>query len=249
MSGKLKRYHHPKVIEHLAANYVLGPLPKRVRRRVNNLRQTGQYPLLNQRIQFWQHKMSPLDDKIPSLAPKTDTWHKIQAQINPPVHTAPSPWYRVFTPRFYQWTSACSLLMLALLSVYMLTQAPSVGPLSYVAVLADDKQNAQLVAATYGQSQTLLLDIVELPEIASGETLELWVTSKTDRQTRSLGEIPLNVSSFARKLTTAQWRLIKDSESLLISIEEAGGSAIGEPSGTIVARGACVRLSAWQTQS
>jgi anti-sigma-K factor RskA len=249
MSRELKRYQLPEVVEHLASHYVLGSLPIRVQRRVETLRRDVENDSLNARIQFWENSMSPLNEKISPLEPKASTWENIHAELNSNSRNeAKQPWYALFTPRFYQWATACSLMLVALLSVSTLNQSDSVGALSYVAVLADDQQKPQLVAATYGESQTLLLDIVQLPEVQEGETLELWVTSKTDFQTRSLGEIPLNVASFSRKLSNAEWRLIKDSDSLLLSIEEAGGSAIGEPMGAIVSKGACVRLSGWQEQ-
>lgn len=247
MSRELKRYQEPEVIDHLASHYVLGNLPSRVRRRVETLRCDTENEGLNARIQFWENNMSPLNEKVTSLEPRANTWKNIKAELNfPKPEEHKRPWYGLFTPKFYQWATACSLILVALLSVFTLTQPEPVGSLSYVAVLADDNQQPQVVAATYGESQILLLDIVQLPKVKLGETLELWVTSKTDFQTRSLGEVPLNVASFSRKLSNAEWRLIKDSDSLLLSVEEAGGSPIGEPMGAIVSKGVCVRLSTWQ---
>jgi anti-sigma-K factor RskA len=88
----------------------------------------------------------------------------------------------------------------------------------------------------------LVLDILTLPEIDSEESFELWVTSKTDNQTRSLGEIPKGQSSFDRQLSDAEWRLIADSSFLIISVEDIGGSALGEPSDRVVSKGLCIRL-------
>jgi len=58
--------------------------------------------------------------------------------------------------------------------------------------------------------------------------------------------LPRNMSLVEQQLTEAQWRLIKDSDSLIVTIEEQGGSPIGEPSDIIVSRGLCVRLQEWQ---
>jgi anti-sigma-K factor RskA len=251
MSTKLNRYQSPEIIDHLAANYVLGTLSTRVNARLNKLRLQIEFTELDKRIQFWEQKMSPLNEKTAEIAPKVETWQQIQAKLNHSVTQAPqkTPWYHFFNLRFYQVATACSLLLIALLSFQSIQlDEPNPGSLSYVAVLADAKQSPQVVAATYGESQTLLLDILTLPHINEDETLELWVTSKTDKQARSLGEIPTNVASFTRQLSDAEWRLIKDSDSLLITVEEAGGSPIGEPLGEIISSGACIRLSAWQEQ-
>lgn len=250
MSGKLARYDIAEVADHLASNYVLGTLSESVRRRLEKLRKDPQYRALNKRIQFWENHMSPLNDNIPELKPHKDSWAQINKAINPQINIEkPLPWYKRFTLNYYQIATACSLVLVAWLGIMTLTQPPNPGSLSYVAVLNDAQQQPRVVAATYGDSQTLLLDIVSLPSIDAEQSFELWVTSKTDKQTRSLGEVPVNLASFSRQLSDAEWRLIKDSDSLLITIEEAGGSPIGEPMGTLVSKGVCVRLSAWQKQA
>lgn len=248
MSGELNRYQHPDVVEHLSSNYVLGTLSESARKRLEALRLNSDFALLNQRIAFWEQKMSPLNEKVPELAPKDDTWKRIQAQLNHVPATQKQPWYKWFDLRFYQWATACSVLLIALFSFISIQQPTHQGALSYVAVLADENQQPQVVAATYGETQMLMLDIIDLPSVSSEETLELWVTSKTDKQARSLGEIPTDVASFSRQLSNAEWRLIKDSDSLLITVEEAGGSPIGEPMGNLVSQGVCIRLSGWQEQ-
>lgn len=248
MSGKLNRYQRPEVVDHLASHYVLGTLSAQVAKRVNTLRQQFDYDLLNKRIQFWEQKMSPLNEKVPELEPNPETWRNIQAQLMPSTKKAERPWYKRIELTLNQWATACSFVLIAMLSVSYFQQPDSQGALSYVAVLADEQQQPQVVAATYGDTQMLMLDILSLPTVGKDETLELWVTSKTDKQARSLGEIPADVSSFAKQLTVAEWRLIKDSDSLLITVEEAGGSPIGEPMGETISKGVCIRLSGWQEQ-
>ena len=123
--------------------------------------------------------------------------------------------------------------------------ANSPEQLSYVAVLTNEKGAAHLVASTYGDSKKLVVNVINIPDIDTEQSLELWVVSKTDAQARSLGVIPQGQSLIEQQLTQAQWRLIKDSESLIVTMEEAGGSPIGEPSEMIVSRGLCVRLQEW----
>lgn len=250
MSRKLTRYQQPEIVNHLASNYVLGTLSSKVRQRVDTLRRSADYQLLDTQIVYWETNMSPLNEKIPALTPKTETWQKIQVDLNlaSAKQAKPNGLSEWFNAKFFQLATFCSLCVVAVLSYTYVNQPENIGPLSYVAVLADNNQQAQLVAATYGESKTLLLDIVTLPELQQGETFELWVKSKTDFQVRSLGEVPIDVDSYSRELSEAEWRLIKDSDSLLISIEETGGSPIGEPMGDIISSGACVRLSAWQEQ-
>ena len=251
-SESFARYFQPEVVDHLASSYVMGTLSTRTRNRVDTLKNSFECRHINERIQFWENRLSPLDEKTPEMAPKPETWQVIQSQLNMTTSAKSSrslsssnvsSWSWLFAPR---WATAFSLVLVAVIGLSVMQKPDTMGTLSYVAVLADENQTPQVVAATYGDTQTLMLDILALPDVEEGEGFELWVTSKTDKQTRSLGEIPIGTSSFNRQLSDAEWRLIKDSDSLLISVEEIGGSAIGEPSGEIVSSGLCIRLSAWQ---
>lgn len=248
MYRELKRYQHPKIVDHLASNYVLGTLPDLVAKRVDSIRANEVNQALNDRILFWETTMSPLNDDIQEIEPLSATFANISHELGfSESAEQPEAWWKSWFRSPVHWVSVASVFMVALLSINTLQTDDSLGPLSYVAVLANTDQQPQLVAATYGDTRTLLLDIVELPVLAKEESFELWVKSKTDNQIRSLGEIPKGQNSFERELTVAEWRLIKDSDSLLVSIEEIGGSPIGEPLGQVISQGACVRLSAWQS--
>lgn len=260
MSGQLARYCHPVVVDHLASNYVLGTLKGAVRQRTYNLSRLPEYRELSQRITYWENKLAPLNDEIAELPAQAKVWTNIEQHITPSSQTSSvqdehqtdqnkansSPWWRWFGFQPMHFLTAFSLFLVMLLSVNYLNEPESPGTLSYVAVMTDENETPQVVAATYGESQLLMLDILTLPDIDSEESYELWVTSKTDRQTRSLGVIPTGTNSFSRELTVAEWRLIKDSDSLLITVEELGGSSIGSPMGETISKGLCIRLSAWQ---
>lgn len=248
----IQRYSNPTVVDHLASNYVLGLLSPRVRKRVEHLKNHFNYRHINERIHYWEQKMSPLHNSTPELAPAPETWKRIQTRLKLEA-TAFQPeqmtsrkgtsWFEWSSFAMWRWSGVFSIVLCILLSVGLIRQETPLGPLSYVAVLQDDNQAPQVVAATYGDSKQLVLDIINLPNLDDEQSYELWVTSKTDNQTRSLGEIPIGSSSYDRQLSEAEWRLIADSSHLAISIEDAGGSALGEPSDEIVSKGICVRLT------
>ena len=77
--------------------------------------------------------------------------------------------------------------------------------------------------------------------LPADQDYQLWAVSRSDGETRSIAVIASKDMTLL-ELSEAQWRLIKDSESLMLTIEEEGGSAIDEPSDELVARGLCVRL-------
>lgn len=247
MSEQLNRYDNDTITEHLASQYVLGLLTTKVSQRVEKLQLSNQK--LADKIIYWQDRFSNFDKQTAELAPKIQTWHNIEQifvepETNSTTSTHKTPWWSwLFFPQF---ASAVAVVTIAVLSYLVLKPLNVDDPLSYVAVLTDKNQQAQLVASTYGESKKLIVNVINTPKIADDQDLEIWVVSKTDQQARSLGVIPRNTPLVQKQLTNAQWRLIKDSASLIVTIEDLGGSPVGEPSELIVSRGLCVRLKDWK---
>lgn len=248
MSQQINRYNNETIIEHLASQYVLGLLTAKTRARVEKLCKTNQ--ALEEQIIYWQQRFCRFDQQTAELAPKAQTWQNIESALTQSEqHTANDV---AIKPSFWSWlhfpqlASAIAIVTIALLSYLVIKPINTNDPLSYVAVLTDKNQQAQLVASTYGESKKLIVNVINNPKIAQDQDLEIWVVSKTDQQARSLGVIPRNTPLIQKQLTNAQWRLIKDSDSLIVTVEERGGSPIGEPSELIVSRGLCVRLKDWK---
>ncbi len=203
----------------------------------------------NDNQQVTDHKISqddikPVTVNVPDNATENTTDNTCNSWFN---HLA-EKFNRWLSTPSYRYASAFSILLFAVLLAFIkpLTQTNNNNaPLSYIAVLTEQEGQAHLVASTYGESLKLVINIINAPQVNDEESLELWVVSKTDQQARSLGVLPVNQSLLEQQLTNAQWRLIKDSDSLIVTVEEAGGSAIGEPSEMIVSRGICVRLQEW----
>jgi len=173
--------------------------------------------------------------KSPSLLSSITAWFN-HAVLSTPLFSTP----------MYRLTTAFSMVVLVLVTLIVNPLSNNTEQLSYVAVLTEKDGSAHIVASTYGESKTLVVNVVNTPTIDKEQALELWVISKTDAQARSLGVIEQGKTLIEQQLTQAQWRLIKDSQSLIVTIEEVGGSPIGEPSEFIVSRGLCVRLQEWK---
>jgi len=255
MPKQLNRYLNNKIVEHLASQYVLGTLTIKVRTRVEKLR-IGNQPL-ELKINEWQEQLSSLDQHTVELPPSEQSWQNISSKLNL-IEKDTTPiqeqywgggFFVWFSTSFNRLSAGLSAICLVLMTILLFNGiSPPIKPdsLSYVAVLTDSDEQAHLVASTYGESQKLVMSVINMPTISSDEDLELWVVSKTDQQARSLGIIPKNTELVEQQLTLAQWRLIKDSDSLIITIEDEGGSPIGEPSELIVSQGLCIQLQEWQ---
>ena len=269
MTNKAARYQQTNVVDHLASQFVLGTLAPLVRLRVISLCKHNE--ALENRINFWQEKLVVIDHKTVKLPPHDDSWSVISQALDldavvnhetikvDPLQNVKQSFFSkvtnwwsdnifsspIFSVPTYRLSAAFSLVVLVMATLIVNPFSNSAEQLSYVAVLTDQKGSAHLVASTYGDSKKLVVNVINIPDIDTEQSLELWVVSKTDAQARSLGVIPQGQSLIEQQLTQAQWRLIKDSESLIVTMEEAGGSPIGEPSEMIVSRGLCVRLQEW----
>jgi len=269
MANSAERYQQTNVVEHLASQFVLGTLTPLVRKRVIALCEHNKD--IESRINFWQEKLVSIDKKTVERPPHEDNWaaitqalditHDVKHETTETSQLASekqgflskfTTWWSsnifsssIFSVSNYRVSTAFSLVTLLMVTFIINPFANSPEQLSYVAVLTDKQGSAHLVASTYGDSQKLVVNVINMPDVDKGKALELWVVSKTDTQSRSLGVIPQGRDLIEHQLTQAQWRLIKDSESLIVTVEDAGGSPIGEPSEMIVSRGLCVRLQEW----
>lgn len=273
--SSIARYQQTNVVEHLASQFVLGTLSNLVHKRVIKLCKDNKR--LENRISFWQEKLISIDQKTVELPPSDQSWSIIADTLNLDLDTAKSPMTEknkkpehvkesllskvtnffsnslssisFFSTPMNRLTTAFSVVVIVLATLIVNPVLKKGDQLSYVAVLTEEDGSAHLVASTYGESKKLVVNVVNMPSIEKEQAFELWVVSKTDAQARSLGVIPQGKKLIEQQLTQAQWRLIKDSDSLIVTMEEAGGSPIGEPSEYIVSRGLCVRLQEWNTNA
>lgn len=250
MPFRLDRYEtNDIIVQHLASHYVCGLLPQRVHNRVKQLLLDRPQGSLDRAIHYWEAQLAPLDTLTPEVQPDANIWSNIEDSLGlaAPKATLASRLFKWFTQPSVLVAQTAFALFAVVTSITVVLNQPANEDLSYIAVLSND-QVPQLIAATYGESKQLKLDILALPEPSDDEDYELWVVSKTDRIARSLGIVDVSVENQSRQLSEAQWRLIKDSHSLLITREEAGGSPFGEPLGEVVSQGLCIQMPGWQNE-
>ena len=94
-------------LDALAAEYALGTLPGRARRRLARVAQTD--TVVASAIRGWEHRLSPLADAAPPITPSPRVWRVIALRLGlEPVRTpTPGPWWtRV---GFWRGFAACEL--------------------------------------------------------------------------------------------------------------------------------------------
>ena len=73
------RYEDPELRERLAAEYVLGTLPSRSRRRFERL--MTEDPALARVVAAWADRLAPIDAATPAEDPPARVWRAVEARI------------------------------------------------------------------------------------------------------------------------------------------------------------------------
>lgn len=227
----------------LALEYVLGTL--RGEERDEFEQQLANDERLLKEVRSWEAALMASPESMPALEPKADTFKKIKAAINQnssAENDKPLSIWEKLLP--WKMISAAAFAMLIVVSGLLLNntvnQDASLNT-DYVAVLVDGKDTPILTALTASDGNTLWLKW-ENWQASHKHSLQLWAKSRRDGQVRPL--LVFNETELTQvKLDEATLRLIQDSSHLIITQEEVGGAALGEPSDMVIAKGVCIRLA------
>lgn len=247
-------HQHPDTIERLAAEYALGTMPPRARRRFEALMR--QRADIEQAVWSWHDTMAPALAAQKPMPVDAGQWRQLEARLFNSTTQQPkstSWWARWFGPIPSGMWAAGLVMGLAVPSLVDLkrgdadTSAPvairqAQLPDSYVGVLATANGQGGLVVSSLRHG--LKVDIkqqVSVP-VPSGHTLYLWQIDAKG-QVRTVAAIPdMSASGFV-SLALAQpaETVFKDAVELAVSIE-AQGSTPTQPSGAWVYRGLCGKV-------
>lgn len=222
-------YSKPELADRLAAEYALGTLRGGARRRLQQL--LPAHPTLAAAVRGWEARVHALATPLPALAPSPRVWQQLQARL---FGAAEAP--RRFWQRLAWWRGLSALAATACVALaVLLLQPPPVQP-PLVVVLNGTPEGAALVSAGFVASvsadgRALVLKPLGTAQVADGRALELWVVPATSAP-RSLGLVSAQGAT-----TVLRNELLKGAQALAVSLEPAGGSPTGAPTGPIVSVG------------
>jgi anti-sigma-K factor RskA len=232
------RLTNDQLRDRLAAEYVLGTMPTRTRRRFATL--LRQVPALRRAVAAWEERLMPLADAIPELAPPARVWNAIEARVHPGDRAVPGGfWQSLAFWRLSSFASAAVALAAVLLLVIPGGPAPEI-PGRMVVVMNDVKTSQPAMTATWEPGQQgeriVRLRVLGHAEMAPGTAWEMWMLPGGGEKPVSLGlitthdtQIMVVPASLASRLDAA--------DGLAMSVEPAGGSPTGQPSGPVLYAG------------
>ena len=186
--------------------------------------------------------MAPLLDEIAPVAPPDSVWRRIEARLGPANDNV-----TVLQRRIGMWRgiAAGAMALAASLAVCPRLQPPAAGADGAAGRPADGgdarrRQEPMKVVASWdpGTRQLVLAVPADMPA-DPGHSHELWVIP-ADGKPRSLGTMPAGKRMHMR-LADALAQLLQQGATIAISVEPAGGSPTGAPTGPVVASGALSR--------
>ena len=213
-----------ELVDRLAAEYVLGTLRGRARRRFERWLVS---PQVGDIVKGWEARLAGLEPPLRQVTPPPAVWrgieNRLQLRRKPPV----------------RWLAlAASLILFAVIAIHAIRQPPAPPALAatHQALIGESAQTIYWRVELLGDNQELAVQVQAAHALAAGKALELWVLPAPgvhDGQPVSLGLLPASGAE-RRVLTAAQRAALAGAKQLAVSLEPAGGSPTGLPTGPVL---------------
>jgi anti-sigma-K factor RskA len=233
-------YRNPELRDRLAAEFVLGTLVGPARARFQSLLRYD--PGLRDTVARWEARLGPLVHAGTDIAPPERVWRGLQRRIQRR-ERRPRWWGSLALWRFVAGTGAAFALILA---VVIATMPQPEATMSTVAVLSDEAGNPAMVVAwppmqAMHDPHVRVKIMQEHPAMAPSTSWELWVLPGGKAVPVSLGLVTLDRVQVV-KLPPAVAAKMQGAWGMALSVEPAGGSPTGAPTGPVIFKGQCVRI-------
>lgn len=243
------KYRSAELRDALAAEYVLGTLRGRARRRFEHSLRTD--PMLREHVRAWQARMAPLDAAANDVQPPAHVWDAIERRIggaprsqSPAAARARTPAAGGFWSNLAFWRGGAFAGLLLSLVLGALLAVKSAEPQTMVVIMEDQSAQPKITVSWEKERQggrRLRLRVIGHQTMEPNTTWELWMLPEGGSKPVSLGLINTHETQslrVPRELAVA----IDRARGLAMSVEPAGGSPTGSPTGPVLYKGECVQL-------
>lgn len=217
-------YLRPELIDRLASEYVLGTLRGAARRRFERLMATHYW--VRAAVWQWESQLVPMVGSLAPIEPPRRVWKRIRAQLK--YATTPdrriAPWLG--------WAVAASLAVLAVTAQFNYSQEQAKPDL--MAVFADDTSAPLWTVSLDLETGQILARSINASAAAVDKAFQLWMLPADGSAPRSLGLLPVSGGQASNDLPAGLLAILQANAGLAISIEPAGGSPTGLPTGPVI---------------
>ncbi|MDE2581391.1 MAG: anti-sigma factor [Rhodospirillales bacterium] len=240
----------------LAGEYVLGTLDEAERAAAAAL--AAQDADFARAVAVWERRLAPLADLAAPAAPPPEVWERIAASLDALPAAVPARQARGlpasaaaaesaggpavgrdsglspamtrpfrFGVRFWQATTFGALALAAALAGFIVLRPPMTPGLAVL--MPKGGGPAAMLAVTAGAGEMMIRPASVLAPVPPGREMELWALPPGARQPRALGMLPPG----GRRLRMP----MRPGTEIMVSLEPAGGSPTGLPTGPVVYAG------------
>jgi len=218
------RYETQELLDRLAAEHVLGTLRGAARRRFERL--CAESAAARGALHRWEDDWSVLSRSLRPIQPSERVWANVSRRLFGARSAAP----RVSRWRTWQLAAAASLIAVALIVGLIVHQQQP--PLQTLAVLGTDSAHPLWRIERRTQLAALTIRVVGPVQRLPGKAYELWALPRGGAPV-SLGLLPAG-GTYERTLNSAQRAALLAADKVAVSVEPAGGSPTGGPTGPVV---------------
>jgi anti-sigma-K factor RskA len=216
-------YERPELLERLSGEYALGVLQGRARTRFGRLVDASR--MARAHLQRWEDDLSVLSRSLEPIQPSARVWDGLERRL---FGTRSSLTRRA--PRIWKLAAAAGVVAVALI-IGLVVREQQAG-LQTVAVLRTDPTHSLWQIDRTKELSALTIRTVGPVQVAQEKAYELWALPRGGNPV-SLGVLP-TAGKVERILTPSQRAAFLAADKLAVSIEPAGGSPTGSPTGPIV---------------
>ena len=223
---------NPRIRSALAGEYVIGTLTGTARRRFERLLEHD--PSLMGEVEAWQSQLYQLVELLPERTPPVEVWEKLSRRVIPDESGARGIWDSLF---FWRAGAVLAGALAIVLAIGVGTEWKTPRPLDYHVVVSDQEQRAIWLVSTAIEHESVNVRTLADQIVAVEQSLELWLIVSADTPQISLGLVP---DSGSTSLPLSQTTLTRfaGATALAVSLEPAGGSPTGLPTGPVLYHGA-----------
>ena len=213
-------------LDALCGEYLLGTLRGRARRRFE--RALREEPRVATRLAYWQRAYVPKPSTMIELQPPARVWKQLERELQ--LARYRTPWHR----RLGVWRAfaVAATAAVALGIGFEVLRPVETGPAVQIAELEGKADVARVIARLSRDGRTLELRPARAVIAGQNQSYELWLLPAEGGPPVSLAVLGSLEARFP--VPSAQVERLRAGGKLAVSVEPAGGSPTGAPTGPVI---------------